>query len=80
MSEAAIDTSYSGGGAYTDADRRRDAHASHAAQWIMVGFQALTAIVWIVFEQWRFRGPLIGEMIANRQAAIVAAEKAFGEA
>ena len=50
------------------------------ALWITVGFLVLTAIVWIVFEQRRFQGPPIGEMIAKRQAAIVAAEKALGEA
>lgn len=50
------------------------------ALWITVGFVVLTAIVWIVFEQRRFQGPPIGEMIAKRQAAIVAAEKAVGEA
>jgi cytochrome c-type biogenesis protein CcmH/NrfF len=50
------------------------------ALWITVGFVVLTAIVWIVFEQRRFQGPPIGEMIAKRQASIVAAEKALGEA
>jgi amino acid transporter len=46
---------------------------------ITVGFLVLTAIVWFAFEARRFQGPPIGDMIARRQAAIVAAEKAVGE-
>jgi amino acid transporter len=49
------------------------------ALYITVGFFVLTAIVWFAFEQRRFKGPPIGEIVAARQAAIAAAEKAVGE-
>jgi len=49
------------------------------ALYITVGFLVLTAIVWFAFENWRFKGPPIGDMIAKRQAQIAAAEKAVGE-
>jgi amino acid transporter len=49
------------------------------ALYITVGFFILTAIVWFGFENRRFKGPPIGDMIAKRQAEIVAAEKAVGE-
>ena len=49
------------------------------ALYITVGFFILTAIVWFAFENRRFQGPPIGDMIAKRQAAIAAAEKAVGE-
>ena len=49
------------------------------ALWITVGFLILTGIIWVLFEQRRFKGPPIGDMIAKRQAAIAAAEKAVGE-
>ena len=49
------------------------------ALWITVGFLILTGIIWVVYEQRRFQGPPIGDMIAKRQAAIAAAEKAVGE-
>jgi len=50
------------------------------ALWITVGFVILTAVVWVVFEQGRFKGPLIGDEIAKRQAEIAAAEKAISKA
>jgi amino acid transporter len=50
------------------------------ALYITVGFVILTAIVWVVFEQRRFKGPPIGEEVARRKSAIAAAEKAVGEA
>jgi amino acid transporter len=50
------------------------------ALWITVGFLVLTAVVWLVFENRRFKGPPLGDMIAKRQAEIAAAEKAVGEA
>ena len=50
------------------------------ALWITVGFLILTGIIWVVYEQRRFQGPPIGDMIVKRQAAIAAAEKAIGEA
>jgi len=49
------------------------------ALYITVGFFVLTAIVWFAFEQRRFQGPPIGDMIAKRSAEIAAAEKAVGE-
>jgi amino acid transporter len=49
------------------------------ALWITVGFFILTAIVWFAFESRRFQGPPLGEIIAARQAAIAAAERAVGE-
>ncbi|HZP20361.1 MAG TPA: amino acid permease [Bauldia sp.] len=49
------------------------------ALYITVGFFILTAIVWFAFENRRFKGPPIGDMIARRQAEIAAAEKAVGE-
>jgi amino acid transporter len=49
------------------------------ALYITVGFFILTAVVWFAFEKRRFQGPPLGEMIAKRQAAIRAAERAVGE-
>ena len=49
------------------------------ALWITVGFVVLTGVIWLAYEQRRFKGPPIGDMIAKRQAAIAAAEKAVGE-
>ena len=50
------------------------------ALWITVGFLILTAVVWVAFEQGRFKGPPIGDEIAKRQAEIAAAEKAISKA
>ena len=49
------------------------------ALYITVGFFILTAIVWFGFENRRFQGPPLGDIIAKRQAVIAAAEKAVGE-
>lgn len=49
------------------------------ALWITVGFLVITAIVWFAFENRRFQGPPIGDVIKKRQAEIAAAEKAVGE-
>ncbi len=49
------------------------------ALYITVGFFILTAVVWFAFEKRRFRGPPIGELTAERQALIRAAEQAVGE-
>jgi hypothetical protein len=49
------------------------------ALYITVGFFILTAIIWFVFENRRFKGPPIGDLIAEREALIRAAEKAVGE-
>jgi len=46
---------------------------------ITVGFIVLSLVIWFVFENRRFQGPPIGDMIAKRQAAIRAAEVAVGE-
>jgi amino acid transporter len=47
--------------------------------WITLAFLVITAIIWYAFENKRFQGPPMGEMIKKRQAAILAAEKAVGE-
>ena len=49
------------------------------ALWITVGFLVLAGVIWLAFERRRFNGPPIGDMIAKRQAEILAAEKAVGE-
>ncbi|WP_237681919.1 amino acid permease, partial [Agrobacterium vitis] len=49
------------------------------ALYITVGFLALTALIWVLFEQRRFKGPPIGDEVAKRQAEIAAAEKAVGQ-
>jgi amino acid transporter len=49
------------------------------ALWITVVFLAVTLVVWFGLERRRFQGPPIGEMIAQRQAEIAAAERAVGE-
>ena len=46
---------------------------------ITVGFLILTGIIWFAFENRRFQGPPIGDVIAKRQAEIAAAEAAIGE-
>jgi len=46
---------------------------------ITVGFLVLTAIVWFAFENRRFQGPPIGDMIAKRQAEIAKAEAALAK-
>ena len=47
--------------------------------WITLAFLVLTAILWYAFENKRFQGPPIGDMIKKRQAEILAAERAVGE-
>jgi len=49
------------------------------ALYITVGFLVVTAIVWFGFENRRFQGPPIGDMIAKRQGEIAKAEAAVGE-
>jgi len=46
---------------------------------VTIGFFILTAIVWLAFENRRFQGPPIGDVIAKRQAAIAAAEAAINK-
>ena len=48
--------------------------------WIVLGFLALTAVLWFGFENKRFKGPPIGEEIKRRQAEIAKREAKFGEA
>ena len=48
--------------------------------WITLAFLVVAAIIWFAFENKRFRGPPIGDMIAKRQAEIAAAEARFGTA
>ncbi len=45
------------------------------ALYITVGFFILTAIVWFGFENRRFQGPPLGDIIAKRQAAIARGRK-----
>ncbi len=49
------------------------------ALYITIGFLVLAAVVWFAFENRRFQGPPIGDVIAKRKAVIAAAEKAVGE-
>lgn len=46
---------------------------------ITIGFLVLAGLVWVLFENSRFKGPPIGEEIKRRQAQIAAAEAAVGE-
>ena len=51
-------------------------------QWalnITVGFVVIAAIVWFAFENRRFKGPPVGDMIKKKQAEIAATEAKFGE-
>ena len=47
---------------------------------ITVGFLLLSLLIWVLFENKRFKGPPIGAEIAKRQAEIKAAEAALGGA
>jgi amino acid transporter len=47
---------------------------------ITVGFIVLSLMIWVLFENRRFKGPPIGEEIARRQAEIKAQEAALGGA
>jgi hypothetical protein len=47
--------------------------------WVVAGFIVLAIVFWFAVENRRFEGPPTGERIANRQAAIKAAEAAVGE-
>jgi amino acid transporter len=44
-----------------------------------IGLLVLLLVIWFGFERKRFQGPPIGDMIAQRQAEIRAAERAVGE-
>ncbi len=44
-----------------------------------VGLLILLLVIWFGFERKRFQGPPIGDMVARRQAEILAAERAVGE-
>lgn len=46
---------------------------------ITVGFVVIALLIWVLIENRRFKGPPIGDEIAARRAAIVAAEAAVGE-
>ena len=48
--------------------------------YLIIAMLIVMAIIWVGFEVRRFKGPPIGDMIARRQAEILAAEKAVGEA
>jgi amino acid transporter len=47
--------------------------------YVVLGFIALALVLWVAVENRRFEGPPTGERIAQRQAAIKAAEAAVGE-
>ncbi|MEQ1880336.1 MAG: amino acid permease [Burkholderiales bacterium] len=47
--------------------------------YLIVAMLVAMIVIWVAFESRRFKGPPIGEIIAKRQAEIVAAEKAVGE-
>ncbi len=47
---------------------------------IVVGFIALSLLIWLLVENRRFKGPPIGEEIKRRQAEIAAAEAALNAA
>ncbi len=47
--------------------------------YVVLGFIALALVLWVAVEGRRFEGPPTGEKIAQRQAAIKAAEAAVGE-
>ena len=44
-----------------------------------IGLLVLMAVLWFGIARWKFPGPPIGELIARRQAEILAEEKAVGE-
>ena len=46
--------------------------------WITLAFLVLAAILWFAFENKRFQGPPVGDMIAKRQAEIASIEAKFG--
>jgi len=48
--------------------------------WITLAFLVLAAIVWFGFENRRFQGPPVGDIIKKKQAEIAAIEARFGEA
>jgi len=48
--------------------------------WITLGFLVLAAILWFGFENKRFQGPPVGDIIKKKQAEIAAIEAKFGEA
>ena len=50
------------------------------ALWITLGFIGLSLLIWVLFENRRFKGPPIGAEIARRQAEIKAAEDALNAA
>ena len=50
------------------------------ALYITIGFVVITAIVWFAFENRRFKGPPVGDIIKKKQAEIAAIEAKFGEA
>jgi amino acid transporter len=48
--------------------------------WITLAFLVLAAIIWFAFENKRFQGPPVGDIIKKKQAEIAAIEAKFGEA
>ncbi|MDO8359393.1 MAG: amino acid permease, partial [Devosia sp.] len=48
--------------------------------WITLAFLVIAAIIWFAFENKRFQGPPVGDIIKKKQAEIAAIEARFGEA
>jgi amino acid transporter len=48
--------------------------------WITLAFLVVAAIIWFAFENRRFQGPPVGDVIKKKQAEIAATEAKFGEA
>ena len=48
--------------------------------YIVAGFIVLALLIWVGFENRRFKGPPVGDEVKKRAAAIAAAERAVGQA
>lgn len=48
--------------------------------WITLAFLVIAAVIWFAFENKRFQGPPVGDIIKKKQAEIAAIEAKFGEA
>jgi amino acid transporter len=46
---------------------------------VTIGVIVVAGLVWFGFERRRFKGPPVGDIVRQRQAAILAAERAVGE-
>jgi hypothetical protein len=55
------------------------AHPNERVLYVVLGFIALAAVLWVLVENRRFKGPPIGDEIKRRQQLIAEAERAIGE-